>query len=129
MTDESSRYEQGLAIRREVLGAEHVDRSLQNASEFARPLQELVTECCWGAVWSRPGLTRRERSLVNLGILTALNRQHELGVHVRGALTNGASSEEIREVLVQAAVYCGMPAALDACRTAEAALEQHQRVG
>jgi 4-carboxymuconolactone decarboxylase len=112
-------YEQGLAVRREVLGAEHVDRSLAQASDFARPMQELVTEYCWGAVWGRPGLDRRSRSILNLGMLTALNRMHELGVHVRGALTNGVTRDEIREVLLQAAIYVGVPAALDATRVAE----------
>src|SRR6202012_1842342 len=109
-------------VRSEVLGAEHVERSLQNASAFARPMQDLVTEYCWGAVWSRPGLDRRARSLVNLGMLTALNRAHELGVHVRGALNNGVTAEEIREVLLQAAVYCGVPAGMEAFPVAEGAL-------
>jgi 4-carboxymuconolactone decarboxylase len=116
------RLTEGLRIRREVLGAQHVDRSLAQASEFARPLQELVTEYCWGAIWGRPGLDRRTRSLLNLGILTALNRNHELGLHARGALTNGATVGEIQEVILQAAIYCGVPAALDACRTVEQAL-------
>jgi 4-carboxymuconolactone decarboxylase len=116
------RLSEGLGIRREVLGAEHVDRSLAQASEFARPLQELVTEYCWGAIWGRPGLDRKTRSLLNLGILTALNRNHELAVHTRGALTNGATVDEIQEVILQAAIYCGAPAALDACRTVEQAL-------
>jgi 4-carboxymuconolactone decarboxylase len=123
VTDEesaaSSRLEEGLAVRREVLGREHVDRALVEASEFARPMQELVTEYCWGAVWSRPGLDRKTRSLLNLAMLTALNRRHELELHVRGALTNGATVSEIQEVLLQAAVYCGVPAAMDAFRAAE----------
>jgi 4-carboxymuconolactone decarboxylase len=123
VTDEqgaaSSRVEEGLAVRREVLGREHVDRALVEASEFARPMQELVTEYCWGAVWSRPGLDRKTRSLLNLAMLTALNRRHELELHVRGALTNGATVSEIQEVLLQAAVYCGVPAAMDAFRAAE----------
>lgn len=115
-------YERGLEVRREVLGAEHVDRSLQNASDFARPIQELVTEYCWGAVWSRDALDRRTRSLLNLAMLTALNRGHELAVHVRGAVTNGCTTEEIRETLLQAAVYCGMPAGLESFRVAEQVL-------
>ena len=121
-----SRFEQGLTVRREVLGAEHVDRSLAQASPFMRPMQELVTEYCWGGVWTRPGLDRRTRSLVNLGMLTALGSEHELGVHVRGALTNGATVEEIQETLLQAAVYCGVPAAMAAFRIAQQAVEQHQ---
>jgi 4-carboxymuconolactone decarboxylase len=110
-------------VRREVLGAEHVNRSMAQASEFAQPLQELVTEYCWGAIWNRPGLDRKTRSLLNLAMLTALNRNHELGVHARGALTNGATVDEIQEVLLQAAIYCGVPAALDACRTVENAID------
>jgi 4-carboxymuconolactone decarboxylase len=116
-------YEKGRQVRSEVLGAKHVERSLAAASDFNRPIQELVTEYCWGVVWSRPGLARRERSLVNLGMLTALNRSHELGVHVRGALRNGCTIEEIQEVLLQAAIYCGVPAAMEAFRVAEAAVK------
>ena len=104
------------------MGAEHVDRSLQTASDFSRPVQELVTEYCWGAVWTRGDLDRRKRSLLNLAMLTALNRNHELGVHVRGAITNGCTSAEIRETLLQTAVYCGVPAALEAFRVAERVL-------
>ena len=123
MGDEST-FEAGLRVRREVLGREHVDRSLAEASDFGRPLQELVTEYCWGAVWARPGLDRRTRSLLNIAMLTALGKSHELGVHVRGALTNGATPEEIRETLLQTAVYCGVPAALEAQRTAERVLAE-----
>ncbi len=120
------RLELGKQVRSEVLGPEHVRRSLAAASDFARPIQELVTEYCWGAVWARPGLARRERSLVNLGMLTALNRSHELGVHVRGALRNGCTVEEIQETLLQAAIYCGVPAAMEAFRVAEAAIKAAQ---
>jgi 4-carboxymuconolactone decarboxylase len=116
-------YEQGLKIRRQVLGAEHVDRSLANASDFARPLQEMVTTNCWGGIWTRPGLTLRERSLINIGMLTAMGRLHELRVHVRGALNNGATREELQEVLLQSAIYCGLPAALDASRAVEQVLD------
>jgi 4-carboxymuconolactone decarboxylase len=117
-----NRLDEGLRVRREVLGAEHVDRSLARASEFARPLQELVTEYCWGAIWTRPGIDRKTRSLLNLAMLTALNRSQELTLHARGALTNGATVAEIQEVLLQAAIYCGVPAALDAFRAVEKAL-------
>jgi 4-carboxymuconolactone decarboxylase len=120
MADE--RFERGLEVRRAVLGAEHVDRSLERASDFMRPMQEFVTEYCWGAVWSRPGLDRRTRSLLNLAMLTALGSGHELDVHVRGAITNGATETEIRETLLQAAVYCGVPAAMEAFRRADAVL-------
>jgi 4-carboxymuconolactone decarboxylase len=122
MTD-GDLYEQGLKIRRQVLGAEHVDRSLANASDFARPLQEMVTANCWGGVWTRPGLTLRERSLINIGMLTAMGRLHELRVHARGALNNGATREELQEVLLQTAIYCGLPAALDASRAVEQVLD------
>jgi 4-carboxymuconolactone decarboxylase len=120
--EESSRRQRGLAVRKEVLGAEHVERSLAEASDFSRPVQEWVTEAAWGDVWSRPGLDRRTRSLLNLGMLTALNRMHEFAVHVRGAVTNGCTESEIREVLLQTAVYCGAPAALESCRVAERVL-------
>jgi 4-carboxymuconolactone decarboxylase len=117
-------YEKGLAIRREVLGAEYVDNAIKNADAFNKPLQELVTEYCWGAVWGRPGLPKKTRSMLNLAMLTALNRPHELKLHVRGALNNGVSREEITEVLLQAAIYCGVPAAVDAFRTAREALKE-----
>lgn len=117
-------YEQGLQIRKEVLGAAHVEKSMSNVSDFALPIQELVTEYCWGKVWSREGLERKTRSLVNLAMLTALNRNHELGVHVRGAVTNGATDDEIREVLLQTAIYVGVPAALESFRVAEKVLRE-----
>ena len=120
----SERFNEGLEVRRAVLGAEHVDRSLEQASPFCRPMQELVTEYCWGAVWTREGLDRRTRSLLNLGMLTALGKPQELGAHVRGALTNGCTETEIQETLLQAAVYCGVPAGLEAFRVAEKALEE-----
>ncbi|HET7633798.1 MAG TPA: 4-carboxymuconolactone decarboxylase [Burkholderiales bacterium] len=111
-------FEKGLKVRREVLGAEYVDTSLKNADDFNRPMQEFVTEYCWGEIWNRPGLDRRTRSFINLAMLTALNRPHELRVHVRGALNNGLSKDEIREVLMQTAIYCGVPASIDSFRVA-----------
>jgi 4-carboxymuconolactone decarboxylase len=119
---EKTKLDVGLQTRREVLGAEHVDRSLQQATDFARPMQELVTEYCWGEVWSRPGLDRKVRSLLNIAMLTALGRRHELEVHVRGAVTNGVTAAEIQEALLQTAIYCGVPAAMEATRAAEAVL-------
>ena len=110
--------DKGLSVRKEVLGAEHVERSFQTADEFSLPLQELVTEYCWGAVWTREGLSRKSRSILNLGMLSALNRPHELMLHIRGALNNGLSREEIREVFLQVAIYCGMPAAVESFRCA-----------
>jgi 4-carboxymuconolactone decarboxylase len=112
------RYEEGLAVRRAVLGAEYVDKSLSSADEFTQPMQELVTEYCWGEIWTRPGLDRRTRSFLNLAMLTALNRPHEIKLHVRGALNNGLTRDELMEVFLQSAIYCGVPAALDAMRVA-----------
>lgn len=122
--DPRDRYDAGLKVRKAVLGHEHVERSLTHVSEFARPMQELVTEYCWGAVWARDALDRRTRSLVNLAMLTALNRSHEFALHVRGAVANGATKSEIREVLLQTAIYVGVPAALEAFRTAERVLSE-----
>jgi 4-carboxymuconolactone decarboxylase len=119
-------YDEGLRIRKEVLGTEHVERSLASVSDFSRPIQELVTEYCWGVVWSRDGLERKTRSLINIAMLTALNRGHELGVHVRGALNNGATPVEIQEVLLQTAVYVGAPAALESFRIADPIIQEHQ---
>ena len=116
---EETLFERGMQVRRAVLGDAYVDRSLQGGTEFRKPMQELVTEFCWGAVWSREGLDRKTRSLVNIGMLTALNRSTELAAHVRGAVNNGATKEEIQEVLLQTAVYCGMPAGLESFRVAE----------
>ena len=120
----SSRLDEGLAVRRKVLGDDYVNRSMANADEFLQPLQELITEYCWGAIWTRPGLPAKTRSLLNLAMMTALNRPHELRLHLRGAIRNGCSHEEIREVLLQAAVYCGIPAGLDAFRTASEVLKE-----
>ena len=117
-------YEKGLAVRREVLGAEHVDHAIKTADPFNQPLQELVTEYCWGAVWGRPGLPKKIRSMLNLAMLTALGKPHELKLHVRGALRNGVTREEISEVLLQTAIYCGVPAAVDAFRNAREALKE-----
>ncbi len=111
-------FDQGLKTRREVLGADYVDAALASADDFNRPLQEFITQYAWGDVWNRPGLDRRTRSLINLAMLTALNRPHELRIHVKGALRNGVTKDEIREVLLQTAIYCGVPAAMDSFRTA-----------
>ncbi|MFG1351207.1 carboxymuconolactone decarboxylase family protein [Xanthobacter autotrophicus] len=118
-TEPQSLLEQGMEIRKAVLGAAHVERSMANVDEFARPLQELVTEYCWGAIWGRPGLERKTRSLLNIVMLSALNRPHELKLHVRGALTNGVTRDEIREVVLQMAIYCGVPVALETSRIAQ----------
>ena len=114
----SDRFERGLAIRKAVLGDAYVEKALAGADEFSRPMQELVTEYCWGTVWSREGLPLKTRSMLNLAMLSALNRPHELKGHVRGALTNGVTRAEICEVLLQVAVYCGMPAGMESFRLA-----------
>ena len=116
---EGKRYEEGLKVRRAVLGDEYVDKAIKQADEFTTPLQGLVTEYCWGEIWTRPGLTRKTRSLINIAMLTALNRPHEVKIHVRGALRNGCTKEEIQEVLLQTAIYCGVPAAVDSFRIAK----------
>ena len=112
-------FDKGLKTRREVLGAEYVDASIRSADDFNRPMQELVTEYCWNEIWNRPGLDRRTRSFLNLAMITALNRPHELKLHVRGAINNGLTKDEIREVFLQAAIYCGVPAAIDSFRSAK----------
>ena len=112
-------YEKGLKIRREVVGDSYVDAALKGADDFSRPMQELVTQYCWGDVWARPGMDRRTRSLMNLSMIAALNRPDELATHVRGAISNGVSKDEIREAFLQVAVYCGMPAGLSSFKIAK----------
>lgn len=116
--------DRGYKLRAEVLGKEHVERSFREADEFSKPMQDLTTEIGWGVFWSRPGLTRKQRSLLNLGILAVLNRHHELAVHVRGAVNNGLTKEEIREALIHVIPYAGFPAGIDAFRTAKRVLEE-----
>ncbi len=111
-------FDTGLAIRTEVLGKTHVENSMRNATAFNKPFQELVTEYCWGAVWGREGLPRKTRSMLNLAMIGALNRPHELRMHVAGALRNGVTRDEIREVFMQLAIYAGVPAGVDAFRVA-----------
>jgi 4-carboxymuconolactone decarboxylase len=128
MTD-NTLYDDGLKVRSEVLGAEYVQASLDRASDFSRPMQQLVTEYCWGAIWARPGLERRTRSLLNVAMLTSLGKTHELSIHVRGAIRNGCTKEEIQETLLQAAIYCGVPAAMEAFRVADEALKKLDEAG
>lgn len=111
-------FDKGLSTRREVLGAAYVDTSIKNATDFNIDMQELVTQYCWGDVWNRPGLDRKTRSFLNLAMITALNRPHELKLHVRGAINNGLTKDEVKEVFLQAAIYCGVPAAIDSFRVA-----------
>jgi 4-carboxymuconolactone decarboxylase len=117
--------ERGLAIRRQVLGDKYVDAAMNNANDFNRPLQELLNEFCWGATWGREGLTRKERSMINLAMLTALGRTHEVETHVRGALNNGLTPQQISEVLLQTAIYCGVPAAVDSFRAATKVIAEY----
>lgn len=116
-------FNRGDALRRSVLGNEYVERSTANADDFNRPMQQLTTEYCWGAIWGRPGLDKKTRSLLNLAMLCALNRPHELKMHVGGALRNGVTREEIQEVFLQVTIYCGVPAGVDAFRIAREVFE------
>jgi 4-carboxymuconolactone decarboxylase len=115
----SPQFEKGLAVRRAVLGDAYVNKSLGDPDPFMAPMQKLVTEWCWGEIWNRPGLDHKTRSIVNLAMLTALNRPHEIRLHVLGALNNGLTTGEIMEIFLQSAIYCGVPAALDSFRIAK----------
>ncbi|GAA0325260.1 carboxymuconolactone decarboxylase family protein [Oceanobacillus sp. M60] len=121
----TEKFDKGLEIRKEVLGKEYVETSINNATDFNMDLQKFVTEYCWGEIWGREGLPKKTRSIINLAMITALNRPHELKLHVRGALNNGLTEDEIKEVLLQTAVYCGVPAAIDAFRTAKEVIEDY----
>lgn len=126
MTSRRERFLRGLDVRRKVMGWLHVEQSLGNASNFSRPVQELITEYAWGEIWSRQGLDHKTRSMLNVAMLVALNRTHELRGHVRGALNNGVSEQEIQEILLQTMIYCGAPAALESFRVAEKALAEYE---
>lgn len=121
---ESSLFDKGLKVRKEVLGEDYVNKSIAGADEFTRAMAEWSTEFCWGALWTRPGVDRRTRSIVNLAMLGALNRPHELKLHVKGALKNGLTKDEIKEILLQVAVYCGVPAGIDGFRNAREAFKE-----
>jgi len=115
----SEKFKKGLQTRRDVLGDAYVDAAVNNATDYNWPMQEFVTEYCWDEIWNRPGLSRKDRSMLNLGMISALGRSQELKMHVRGAINNGWTKEELREVFLQVAVYCGVPAAIDSFRTAQ----------
>jgi 4-carboxymuconolactone decarboxylase len=117
-------FDKGVVVRREVLGKEYVDNSLAKADDFMSAFQDITTEMCWGYAWTRPGLDRKQRSFLNLAMLTALNKPHELKLHVKGAITNGITVDEIREVLLHATVYCGIPAGLEAFKAAHETLKE-----
>ena len=120
-------YETGLKIRSEVLGKEYVENSMKSADDFNKPFQEFVTEYCWGAGWGRPGLSRKERSMLNLAMISILNRPHELKLHIRGALTNGLTKDQIREIFMQVAIYAGVPAGVDAFRQAREVFAEQKK--
>ncbi|WP_114812122.1 carboxymuconolactone decarboxylase family protein [Paraburkholderia kururiensis] len=122
----NERFEQGFENRKEVLGAAHVEKSWANADDFNRPMQKFVTESCWGDIWGDKTLPFKTRSMLNLAMLTAMSQHHELAVHVRGALRNGVTKEEIRAVLMQAAIYCGVPLALAAFRVASDVIKTYE---
>jgi 4-carboxymuconolactone decarboxylase len=117
--DERERYEKGLSVRRAVLGDAHVDRSIKNRNEFNQEFQDLLTRYAWGEIWTRPGLPRKTRSLLTIVMLVALNRPDEFRLHLRAAITNGVTKDEIKEALLQAAIYCGVPAANSAFHAAQ----------
>lgn len=123
-TETDTLFERGLKVRSEVLGHDYVEKSLAGSNDFMMAFQHITTEWCWGYVWDRPGLERKTRSMLNLAMLTALNRVPEVKLHVRGALTNGVSVEEIKEILLQATVYCGIPAGLEAFKAANEVLQE-----
>ena len=115
---DKERFDKGLAARKSVLGAEYVEKALANSSEFSKPFQQILTEFCWGGCWGEDSLTFKQRSLLNLGMLAALGRMHEWGLHFRGAITNGLTKDELQAVLTQIAVYCGVPAGVECHRIA-----------
>ncbi|MBI2294983.1 MAG: carboxymuconolactone decarboxylase family protein [Betaproteobacteria bacterium] len=117
-------FDKGLEVRKAVLGKDYVEKSLAAADEFSMALQEYATEACWGMIWTRPGLPRKTRSLINIAMITALNRPHELKLHIKASFNNGVTKDEIREVLLQAACYCGVPAGVDAFRIAREAFAE-----
>jgi 4-carboxymuconolactone decarboxylase len=125
--DERERFEKGLGVRRSVLGDKHVNKSLEKKDPFTEEFQDLVTRHAWGEIWARPGLSRHTRSLVTLAMLIALNRGEEIRLHLRGALNNGVTRDEIKELFLQAAVYCGVPAANTAFRAAEEVFAEQDR--
>ncbi len=129
MIDNKARYDEGLRIRKEVLGAEYVDRALASADEFNQDFQDIVTEYCWGGSWGRGVLDKQQRSILNLGMLAALGKSQEFKLHFRGAINNGLSLDELKEVLIQIAVYCGIPAGVESFRLAREVLADMKAAG
>lgn len=122
----SELFNKGLEVRKAVLGKDHVEKSIAGADEFAMAMQEYATEACWGMIWTRPGLPRKIRSLINIAMITALNRPNELKLHIKAAFNNGVTKDEIKEALLQAACYCGVPAGVDAFRSAREAFAERE---
>jgi 4-carboxymuconolactone decarboxylase len=125
---DKARFDKGLEVRTAVLGKDYVEASMKNADDFNRPFQELVTEYCWGAAWGSDGLTRKTRSMLNIAMISILNRPHELKLHVKGALRNGVTKDEIREVMMQVAIYAGVPCGVDAFRIVREAFKEVEAV-
>ncbi|HEY5683680.1 MAG TPA: carboxymuconolactone decarboxylase family protein [Sulfuricaulis sp.] len=125
----SDKYKAGMTVRREVLGDEYVDKAIANTTDFTKPLQDMITENCWGEIWTRGVLPKRTRSLINIATLAALKTSTELKIHVHGALRNGCTAEEIQEVLLQSTVYCGVPSGIEAFRAAKDVIENWQKSG
>ncbi len=119
------RFDKGIALRREMFGPQGAEMQIEAATDFTRPLQELVTEHCFGNIWQRPGFSKKDRSLLTLAMLAALGRSHEIGIHTRGALANGATEEELRELFLHVSLYCGIPASVDCFIVAQPILAQH----
>ncbi|MFG6664829.1 carboxymuconolactone decarboxylase family protein [Sulfitobacter sp. 916] len=120
----TEKFQKGLETRRSVLGDDYVKASVSKATDYNFPMQQLVTEYCWDEIWNRPGLTKQQRSILNLGMISALGRSHELRLHVRGAINNGLTKEELREIFLQVAIYCGVPAGIDSFRTAQEVFDE-----
>lgn len=123
------KYDKGLKVRVEVVGEEYVESAIKNATDFNRPMQELITEYCWGEVWARPELPRKTRSMINLAMLTALNRPNELKLHIEGSLRNGVTQEEIREIFLQSIIYCGVPAGVESFKIAQEIFNEMEEKG
>ena len=125
---DTKKFNDGLKTRKEVLGEDYVNKSLSNADDFTMDIQKLATEYCWDEIWNRPGLDRRSRSLLNLGMIAAMNKPQELKAHIKGAITNGVTKDELKEVFLQVAIYCGLPVALENFRLAQEVFKENDRL-
>ena len=125
---DTKKFKDGLKTRKEVLGEDYVNKSLSNADDFTMDIQKLATEYCWDEIWNRPGLDRRSRSLLNLGMIAAMNKPQELKAHIKGAITNGVTKDELKEVFLQVAIYCGLPVALENFRLAQEVFKENDKL-